>query len=56
MAHLKEPAGVDLLVAPTPLTDQDRQLISAAIATYKSARKPLAKPRKPRSATKITAD
>ena len=56
MAHLKEPAGVDLVVAPTPLTDQDRQLISAAIAAYKSARKPLAEPRKSRSTNKITAD
>ena len=53
MAHLKEPAGVDLLVAPTPLTDHDRHLISAAIAAYKSARKPLAKPRKQRTATAV---
>ena len=53
MAHLKEPAGVDLVVAPTPLTDHDRQLISAAIAAYKIARKPLAKPREPRATTAV---
>ena len=40
MAHLKEPAGVDLQVAPAPLTAQDQQLISEAIAAYKRTRKP----------------
>ena len=54
MAHLKEPAGVDLLVAPAPLTAQDQQLISEAIAAYKRTHKLPAKPRKPRPAASAT--
>lgn len=45
MPHPKESAGVDLLVVPTPLTDQDRQQISAAIAAYKAAREQQSKER-----------
>lgn len=35
MGHIKEPAGVDLNVGPMPLSDEDRQEISAIIAQYK---------------------
>lgn len=35
MAHIKEPIGIDLIVKPMPLTQEDRQAISAIIASYK---------------------
>ena len=54
MAHIKEPAGVDLLIAPAPLTAQDQQLISEAIAAYKRTRKLPAKPPQPRTAASVT--
>lgn len=36
MGIIKEPAGIDLNIAPMPLTDEDRQAVSAIIARYKS--------------------
>lgn len=35
MAHIKEPIGIDLIVKPMPLSQEDRQAISAIIASYK---------------------
>jgi hypothetical protein len=39
MGLIREPKGVDLLVAPSILTKQDRQMISEVIAAYKSTGK-----------------
>jgi hypothetical protein len=38
MGYIKEPEGVDLIVAPSTFTVQDRQMISNIIANYKKAR------------------
>lgn len=35
MGYIKEPAGVDFVVDPTPLTTADRKRISEIIAYYK---------------------
>jgi formiminotetrahydrofolate cyclodeaminase len=35
MAHIKEPIGIDLIIKPMPLSEEDRQAISAIIAAYK---------------------
>ncbi len=35
MGFIKEPVGVDFIVDPTPLTDDDRNKISELIAYYK---------------------
>jgi len=35
MGLIKEPKGVDLIVGPSVLTDQDRKMISEIIANYK---------------------
>jgi len=39
MGYIKEPKGVDFVVEPDPLTPEDRQMISDAIALYKSTGK-----------------
>lgn len=46
MGYIKEPAGIDFVVDPTPLTAADRKNISAIIAYYKATGKkmPLQKP------------
>ncbi len=46
MGYIKEPAGVDFIVDPTPLTAVDRKKISEIIAYYKATGKkmPLQKP------------
>ncbi|MBX3254645.1 MAG: hypothetical protein KF862_10935 [Chitinophagaceae bacterium] len=46
MGYIKEPAGIDFVVDPTPLTAADRKKISEIIAYYKSTGKkiPLQKP------------
>ena len=46
MGHIKEPAGIDFTVDPTPLTKEDRKKISEVIAYYKATgrKMPLAKP------------
>lgn len=45
MGYIKEPAGVDFVVDPTPLTVADRKKISEIIAYYKATgkKKPLQK-------------
>lgn len=45
MGYIKEPAGIDFIVDPTPLTTEDRKKISEIIAFYKATGKkmPLAK-------------
>ena len=39
MGHIKEPDGVDFFVDPTPLSKEDRQLISELISYYKKTGK-----------------
>jgi len=39
MGHIKEPAGIDFVVDPTPLTAADRKKISEIIAYYKATGK-----------------
>ncbi len=39
MGHIKEPEGVDFIVDPTPLTNEDRKRISEIIAYYKATGK-----------------
>lgn len=36
MGYIKEPAGIDFTVDPTPLTTHDRKKISEIIANYKA--------------------
>jgi len=36
MGYIKEPAGIDFVVDPTPLTTADRKKISEIIAYYKA--------------------
>ncbi len=36
MGYIKEPAGIDFIVDPTPLTTEDRKKISEIIAYYKA--------------------
>ena len=36
MGYIKEPAGIDFVVDPTPLTPDDRKKISEIIAYYKA--------------------
>ena len=35
MGYIKEPKGVDLVIGPSVLTEQDRKMISEIIANYK---------------------
>ena len=56
MGYVKEPKGVDFVVEPVPLTIDDRQMISNAIALYKATGKITRAPRpkrKPRRAKKV---
>lgn len=36
MGHIKEPKGINLVVDPTPLSADDRRMISEIIANYKA--------------------
>ena len=36
MGYIKEPVGVDLNIGPMPLSDEERQAVSAIIAQYKT--------------------
>src|SRR4051812_33641484 len=36
MGYIKEPKGVDFVIEPIPLTPEDKQMISNAIALYKA--------------------
>jgi hypothetical protein len=38
MGYIKEPEGIDLIVAPSTFTAQDRKMISNIIANYKKTR------------------
>ncbi len=46
MGYIKEPKGVDLLIGPSVLTDQDLKMISEIIANYKSTGKLPNKPKR----------
>jgi hypothetical protein len=39
MGHIKEPKGIDFVIASDPLTDKARQEISEFIRNYKTANK-----------------
>lgn len=54
MGYIKEPKGVDFVVEPHVVTNEDRRIISEAIAHYKATGKfkRVPKPRKARSTTK----
>ena len=39
MGYIKEPKGVDLVIAPSVLTEQERKMISKIIAEYKRSGK-----------------
>ncbi|MCF8247353.1 MAG: hypothetical protein K9J37_20065 [Saprospiraceae bacterium] len=39
MGHIKEPKGIDLVVAPMPFTEEDRKHISTIIQEYKKTGK-----------------
>lgn len=36
MGYIKEPVGIDFVVDPTPLTIEDKEMISEIIAYYKA--------------------
>jgi hypothetical protein len=45
MGYIKDPEGVDLIVGPSILTEQDKMMISEIIANYKkTGNKALNKP------------
>ena len=56
MGHIKEPIGVNFVVDPTPLTEEDRMQISEFIAYYKRTGKkmPLSKSSNRKRLTKST--
>ena len=39
MGLIKEPKGIDLIVGPSIVTEQDKKMISKIIANYKKTRK-----------------
>ena len=45
MGYIKEPEGVDFVVDPTPLTNDDRIKISKLIAYYKATGRKMAFPK-----------
>jgi hypothetical protein len=54
LGYIKEPKGVDFVVEPIPLTPEDRQMISNAIALYKATGKITRAPRPKRKARRAT--
>ncbi|GGA81788.1 hypothetical protein GCM10011511_00930 [Puia dinghuensis] len=54
MGYIKEPKGVDFVVEPHVVTEEDRRIISEAIAHYKATGKfkRVPKPKRARRATK----
>lgn len=47
MGYIKEPKGVDLIIEPSVLTEQDKKTISEIIANYKRTGKmPVSQKRK----------
>ncbi len=58
MGYIKEPKGVDLVIGPSVLTEQDRKIISEIIANYKRTGKMPAKNKRAdilRERTTVTA-
>lgn len=53
MGYIKEPAGIDFIVDPTPLTSEDRKKISAIIAYYKATGRKMPLP-KPKTRNRVT--
>jgi hypothetical protein len=57
LGYIKEPKGVDFVVESTPLTPEDRRMISNAIALYKAtgriSRSPRPKRKAPRATRKV---
>jgi hypothetical protein len=49
MGYIKEPKGVDFVIEPIPLTPEDQQMISNAIALYKATGKITRAPRHKKS-------
>jgi hypothetical protein len=45
MGHIKEPLGIDFVVDPTPLTEEDKKQISEFIAYYKRTGKKMPIPK-----------
>lgn len=45
MGYIKEPAGINFIVDPTPLTAEDRKKISEIIAYYKATGKKMPLPK-----------
>ncbi|MFA7380464.1 MAG: hypothetical protein WC150_08390 [Bacteroidia bacterium] len=45
MGHIKEPIGVDFVVDPTPLTEEEKQRISEFITYYKRTGKKMPLPK-----------
>ncbi len=45
MGHIKEPAGINFVVDPSPLTTEDRKKISEIIAHYKATGRKLLLPK-----------
>jgi len=39
MGYIKEPKGVDLIIGPSVLSEQDRKMISDLISIYKNSGK-----------------
>lgn len=46
MGYIKEPAGIDFVVDPTPLTIAERKRISEIITYYKATGKKMPVPKK----------
>jgi hypothetical protein len=46
MGYIKEPKGIDFVVEPTVLTQQDKKFFSEVIATYKANGKITRAPKK----------
>ena len=53
MGYIKEPAGIDFVVDPTPLTKAERKKISEIIAYYKATGKKRL-PQKPTAKKRLT--
>lgn len=54
MGYIKEPAGVDFVVDPTPLTKAERKRISEIIDYYKATGRKLLSKKKPTAKSRLT--
>lgn len=54
MGYIKEPKGVDFVVEPHVVTDEDRRVISEAIAHYKATGKFKSVPKPKRKKNRAT--